>query len=185
MERRRKETSNIWPRPADHFRSKSEKFPTFDLLTVSLPAVGNVSFPLSVVSAYDEIHLKVRTEKGGESGGRPQHPVKRKGQEKTGKRPPESRLEVVVEAHPPASGISKSAATASAPDNGNPPKIETLAAGTQTKLALVDRLSASRSRPGDSFKAILAEPLRLSSGEIIPEGTLFEGRVGRSTPRDG
>ncbi|HET7101928.1 MAG TPA: hypothetical protein VFJ52_12320, partial [Terriglobia bacterium] len=70
----------------------------------------------------------------------------------------------------------------SASGNKPAPEIETLAPATETKLALVDRLSASANRPGDRFKAILAEPLRLSSGVIVPEGSLLEGRVGKRTP---
>ncbi|MGA8184953.1 MAG: hypothetical protein WB819_15075 [Terriglobia bacterium] len=182
MKLRRKESSDKWPWPAEHFRSKSEKFPTFDLLTTSLPVGTNASFPVSLVTAYDEIHLTARTAKGGKSGDRSRPPSAGEIHDKAGKQPPGSRLELVVEAYPPTGGISTTAAADFATDNGPPPGIEALAAGTETKLALVDRLSASRSRPGDPFKAILAEPLRLSSGEIVPEGTLFEGRVGKSTP---
>jgi hypothetical protein len=182
MERRRKESSDNWPWPAEHFRSKSEKFPTFDLLTASLPAGGNASFPVSLVTAYDEIHLTAKAVEGGKSGNRTQQPSTVKSQEKAGKHGRCSMLELVVEANPPTGGAATTAAAGSPSDKGPPTEIETLAAGTETRIALVGRLSASRSRPGDPFKAILAEPLRLSSGEIVPEGSLFEGHVGKSTP---
>lgn len=180
MERRRKEWSDKWPWPAEYFRSKSEKFPTFDLLTASLPAGGNTSFPVSSVTAFNEIHLTAKTLKGGKSGDRSQHASTGENPVKAGNLPPGSTLELVVDAHPQTGRI----ATTAAAESGNEPPagIETLAAGTETTLALVDRLSASASRPGDPFKAILAEPLRLSSGEIVPEGSLLEGRVGKSTP---
>ena len=65
-----------------------------------------------------------------------------------------------------------------------PPEIKTLAAGTEANLALLGRLSASKSRVGEPFQAMLAEPLRLSSGEILPQGSLFEGHVSKSvSPR--
>ena len=182
MERRRKESSDKWPWPAEYFRSKSEKFPTFDLLTASLPAGSKASFPVSFVTDCKVIHLTAKTVKGGKSGNRAQQPSTVKSQEKAGRQAQGPMLELVVEANPPTGGADTAAAAGSTPDNQLLPGIETLAAGTETKLALLDRLSASRSRPGDPFKAILAEPLRLSSGEIVPEGSLFEGRVGKSTP---
>lgn len=182
MERRRRETSDTWPWPAEYFRPKYEEFPTFDLLTASLPAGGNASFPISRVTAYDAIHLTAKTVKGEKSGARSQRPSTRGKQNKPGKLPPGSSLELVVDAHAPAGGIATTTDAGLASGNKPAPEIETLAAGTETKLALVDRLSASASRPGDAFKAILAEPLRLSSGEVVPEGSMLEGRVGKRTP---
>ncbi len=182
MERRRKESSDNWPWPAEYFRSKSEKFPTFDLLTASLPAGGIACFPVSLVTAFDEIHLTAKTVEGGYSGNRTQQPSTVKSQEKAGKQAQGSMLELVVEVNPPTSGAATTAAAGSTSANKPLSGIEALAAGTETKLALLDRLSASSSRVGDPFKAILAEPLRLSSGEIVPEGSLLKGHVGKSTP---
>ena len=182
MERRRKESSNTWPWPAEYFRSKSEKFPTFDLLTASLPAGVSASFPVSRVTAYNEIHLTAKTVKGGKSRDRSKHAPTTENQDNAGNLPPGSRLELVVDAHPRTGGTATAAAADSGSGNSPAPGIEPLLAGTETKLALVDGLSASASRPGDPFKAILAEPLLLSSGEIVPEGSLLEGRVGKRIP---
>jgi len=52
----------------------------------------------------------------------------------------------------------------------------TLAAGTQAKIVLLGDLSASKSRPGDTFQARLVEPVRVGSVVELPEGTLFEGK---------
>jgi hypothetical protein len=182
LERRRKESSDAWPWPAEYFRPKHKEFPIFDLLTISLPAGGNASFPVSRVTDYDEIHLTAETVKGSKSGARLQHPSTGGKQNKAGNLPPSSSLELVVDAHAPAGGIVTTADAGSAAGNEPAPEIQTLAAGTETKLALVDGLSASANRPGDAFKAILAEPLRLSSGVVVPEGSLIEGRVGKRTP---
>ena len=58
----------------------------------------------------------------------------------------------------------------------------TLAAGTMAKIILLGGVSASESRPGDSFQARLVEPVRLDSQVVLPEGTLLGGKVVRSTP---
>jgi len=182
MERRRKESSNKWPWPAGYFRSKSEKFPTFDLLTASLPAGGQASFPVSRVTACDEINLTAKPLKGGKSGDRSQHASTGENHLKAGKLPEGFRLELVLEGHPHTGRLATTSLVGSASGNRPAAGIEPLAAGTETQLALVDRLSASGSRPGDRFKAILAEPLRLRSGKVAPEGSLIEGRVGKRTP---
>ena len=58
----------------------------------------------------------------------------------------------------------------------------TLPAGTQAKIILLGGVSASKSRPGDSFQARLIEPVRLDSQVVLPEGSRFEGTVAKSTP---
>jgi hypothetical protein len=57
----------------------------------------------------------------------------------------------------------------------------TVAAGTPAKVVLLDGLSASKSRPGDSFQARLVEPVYSGSTVVLPEGSVFEGQVVKST----
>lgn len=58
--------------------------------------------------------------------------------------------------------------------------IRPLSAGSRAKAALLDPLNASKSRAGDPLKALLEEPLSLNSGQVLPEGTIFEGHVTKS-----
>jgi len=180
MEQRRKEANSIWPWPASHFGPKYKDFPTFDLLTVSLPG-GAASFPVSLVSAYDEVHVTAQAVNGRKSKESP--PARAEKSIRKGDNLARgSALELVIRAGPleSARAVAK-ASTGSRSSGGTLPGIPALAPGTETKLALMDRLSSSKSRTGDSFQAMLAEPLRLSSGKILPEGSLFEGQVRRST----
>jgi hypothetical protein len=62
------------------------------------------------------------------------------------------------------------------------PNAPTLAAGTAAKIILLGGVSASKSRPGDSFQARLVEPVRLDSKVVLPEGTLLGGKVVSRTP---
>jgi hypothetical protein len=181
MEKQRKEFSDTWPWPAQHFRNKYERLPTFDLLTVSLPGGGNISFPVSMVIAPDRIHVAAQPVNAGKSKDKPPSPSPGNMRNGAGVRPPGSSLELVIKANPTRTGEERAKAAIDSPTSvGSLQGIGTLSPGAETKLALLGKLSASKSRPGDSFKAILAEPLRLNSGEILPEGSLFEGSVRKS-----
>jgi hypothetical protein len=58
----------------------------------------------------------------------------------------------------------------------------TLAVGTRAKIVLLNGVSASKSRTGDSFLARLVEPIRRDSEVVLPEGTLLRGKVVSRTP---
>lgn len=179
MEQRRKESNSIWPWPASHFRLKYKEFPTIDLLTVSLPG-GAASFPVSLVSAYNEVHVTAQTLNGRKSKKAPPATAE-KSQSKGGQQASGSALELVIKGGPLESARAVAKASSASPSSrGTLPDIPALAPGTETRLALMCRLSSSKSRTGESFQAMLAEPLRLSSGKILPEGSLFEGHVRRS-----
>ena len=57
----------------------------------------------------------------------------------------------------------------------------TVAGNFRARVSLLTQLSASLSREGDWFRARLVEPLQID-GTLVPEGSLFEGRVNRRTP---
>lgn len=179
MERQKKESSIQWPWPIRHFISKYRNFPTFSLITVSLPGVGSINFPVSLATTYNEIQVAAQG-RGAKKSGK-DSPASGARLRDKGKQAPGSILELVLE-----TGTSQpetktpGAALSSRSGGGSLPGIETLSAGTETKLALLGRLSASKSRAGDPFKAVLAEPLRLSTGRVIPQGSLFEGKVRKS-----
>ena len=58
----------------------------------------------------------------------------------------------------------------------------TLAAGTQARLLLLTRLSASENHPGDAFQARLLEPITSAGHLALPEGAMFGGHVGKVIP---
>lgn len=57
------------------------------------------------------------------------------------------------------------------------PEFEAILTGSSTEPAILVSLSASNMRAGHPFKAVLVQPMRLISIELLPEGTLFEGHV--------
>jgi hypothetical protein len=86
---------------------------------------------------------------------------------------------VILEAANPA---ETSAAPVESSSASGLPGPATLAAGTRAKIILLGGVSASKSRPGDSFQARLVEPVRLDSNVVLPEGTLLGGKVVARTP---
>jgi hypothetical protein len=67
------------------------------------------------------------------------------------------------------------------PANSTTEKQTGLAGNLRAHVSLLTRLSTSLSREGDLFRARLVEPLQID-GTLVPEGSLFEGRVNRRTP---
>ncbi|MGB9233481.1 MAG: hypothetical protein WCC04_03645, partial [Terriglobales bacterium] len=60
------------------------------------------------------------------------------------------------------------------------PEAAAVPSGTEAKVILLRDVSASKDRKGDSFQARLVEPVRLGPKLILPEGTMFEGKVLKS-----
>lgn len=182
MERRRKEHNDQWPWPVSHFRPKYEKFPAFDQLTVSLPDGRTARFHVSLANDYEEVHapgLPANTSiNAGSSTTAKPSAARRKDH---GNLNADSTLELVFESYSAESSENPPANVSNSNASDPLPGIETLAAGAETRLALLNGLSASKSQRGKHFQAILAEPLRLNSGEIVPEGSLVEGIVRKRT----
>ena len=55
-------------------------------------------------------------------------------------------------------------------------------AAAQARLMLLNELRASANREGDSFQAVLVEPVFVDGAIGLPEGTLFEGKISKSVP---
>jgi hypothetical protein len=59
-----------------------------------------------------------------------------------------------------------------------------LPGGTRMPVALIERVSASRTQPGEKFQAILLQPVFVGAALAIPQGALVQGEmVKRKPPR--
>jgi len=58
----------------------------------------------------------------------------------------------------------------------------TLAGGARMPLALLGGLSASKNRQGQSFRAVLLEPVLVGSAVAIPQGSILQGVLTRRVP---
>jgi len=76
--------------------------------------------------------------------------------------------------------------SASADSTSNPPAVAdkqiaepkiVIPAGTRLRIALTDAVSSDKSRPGDSFMGVLAEPIVIDGKTVLEKGTKVRGLV--------
>jgi hypothetical protein len=169
LERRRRVPNDHWPWVVKAFTPRHENYPTFQSATVSLPNGKEVPLRVSLIFINRETEIHPRAKAGAQ-----RDDSKNAGFGNGGRGPV-----VTLEAANPTEIL-----TAPGENSGSTalPGPVTLAAGTRAKIILLGGVSASKSRPGDSFQARLVEPVRLDSKVVLPEGTLLGGRVVKSTP---
>jgi hypothetical protein len=196
--RRRRVPNDHWPWVIKAFTPRHENYPTFQSASVTLPDGRQVPLRVSLIfiNRQTEIHARAQTKKKNASepaeNGIAQN-ANTNGRDDAGSsRSAKKPLGAVItlEAANPAQELTTSAAKPGATPSGEgsaePASTGpvTLAAGTGAKIILLGGVSASKSRPGDSFTARLVEPVRVDSRVVLPEGTLLAGKVvSRKPPR--
>jgi len=185
--RRRRVPNDHWPWVIKAFTPRHENYPTFQSATVSSPDGKDVALRVSLISINreTEIRAQIKTKKS--------HAAALSGVPSNGASAgslPSSDQTQSNNAEPATAGgrnggpfVTLEAANPAASGEGFAlPGPVMLPAGTMAKIILLGGVSASESRPGDSFQARLVEPVRLDSQVVLPEGTLLGGKVVRSTP---
>ena len=193
--RRRRVPNDHWPWAIKAFTPRHENYPTFQSATVTLPDDRKVPLRVSLIfiKRETEVHARAKTKKGAaEAAAAMTEPA----DAIAGPAPPPADSE---SNNPGSAGVTKETLGAVVTlEAANPtaalamsgegssytawPAPVTLAAGTRAKIVLLDGVSASKSRPGDSFLARLVEPIRRDSEVVLPEGTLLRGKVVSRTP---
>jgi hypothetical protein len=192
--RRRRIPNDHWPWVIKFFTPRHENYPTFQSAVVSLPDGKEVPLRVALIfiNRETEIRAQAKTKKGAQpaasattqsadaNAGANQVPGQTESKDAASKKAGSKNngVFVVLEAATPAeraTPVESSSASAS-------PDPVTLATGTRAKIILLGGVSASKSRPGDSFQARLVEPVRLNSAVVLPEGTLLGGKVVARTP---
>lgn len=185
MKRQRKKHSSIWPWPVPVFLPKYGKMPEFGSADVTLAGREPMRFHVVAVRPIEgsPVVAKSRTKariKAVAKAALSSHPSD--GTE-PGRGLSGVNLELVVRAGGPEAQASSAPLAPSAESSAaSPLEFGTISAGSNAELALLAALSASKTRAGYPFKAVLVQPMRLSSGEVLPEGTIFEGHVTKSIP---
>jgi len=190
-----------WPWVVKVFTPRRENYPTFQSATVTLPDGREVPLRVSLIFINRETEIRAQsrtttkktvqpaanaTTQPVDASVRPtslpaQTESKEAGTTKSNNR--SLGPVVTLEAANPAEALVTLGATSGENASGTAlPGPVTLGAGTQAKVIILGGVSASQSRPGDSFQARLVEPVRLDSKVVLPEGTLLRGKVVSRTP---
>ncbi|MGA8150058.1 MAG: hypothetical protein WB952_03855 [Terriglobales bacterium] len=173
LERRRRVANDHWPWVIQFFTPRHENFPIFRSAIVTTAAGTEVRLQVSTLTIDHEVEIHSRANSSKLSQTAAESAGASKPQAAPSKKTPPGPT-VVLE----AMALSPEPAAASAA----PSRPVNLVAGTQGKIILLGGISASKSRPGDSFQARLVEPVWLDSKVVLPEGTVLEGTVVKRTP---
>ena len=184
LERRRRVPNDRWPWVIKVFTPRHENYPSFHSASLSLAGGAEIPLRVSLISIgpRSEVHPKpgksaqpaaqsaVHAEAASPA---PQHA--QPGKKATG---PIVTLE--------AAGLTAGELAAATSDATVSPAAlplgpVTLATGTQAKIILLSSISAGKNHAGDLFQARLVQPVRVGSSVVLPEGSLFEGKVVKST----
>lgn len=191
LEKRKREPNDHWPGVITLFSPHHVSYPAFRSGTVSLPG-GDIPINVSLISITHPVEVHA-SGKGKRAAG----PVASPHQDEDGAALP-SMVATASPPEPPA-GKKRSARETLILEAATPqtvPGLEasgptpftaptspvTVAAGTPAQIVLLGPLSASKSRPGDTFHARLIEPVRSGRDIVLPAGAMFDGKVVRSKP---
>jgi hypothetical protein len=166
LERRKRTPNNHWPWVVQLFTPRHENYPTFQSAAVSLADGREIPLHVSLIS----IANKVAVHGGGKTA------PTQKGSEASRSRKTDPILMMTLV----ASAVEAESKQATAGEERPSARPATLATGTGAKIILLDGVSASKSLPGDAFQARLVEPVRVGTTVVLPEGTIFQGKVVRS-----
>lgn len=164
LDRRRRVPNDHWPWMIRAFTPRHEKYPVFGSASITNPDGHETSLQVSSVSVSTEVDVEPKTKKKTTPA------LSRDVSQK-------SRREI----GPIVTLVASTIANTDAKTTGElTAERRTVPAGTQAKVILLREVSSSKDRAGDSFQARLVEPVQLGSKIMIPEGSMFEGRVLKS-----
>jgi hypothetical protein len=200
LEKRRRVKNDHWPWVVQAFTPRHENYPVFRSASVTLPDGKELPLEVSFLSIANERQVQARARKPAPGSAAAVSPTAGAGappieaqlplpNATTGQKasasatnpPPIATFEATIV----SAGFSDGLADTSPHTSSDQATVEreavTLEAGTQTNVILLETISASKSHAGDSIEARLIEPVRVGSLVVLPEGTLFQGRIVRAT----
>lgn len=165
LERRHRVPNDHWPWMIKVFTPRHENYPVFRTASITDADGHETALQVSVVSVGKEVEVAPKAKKNAQMSGLP----------------PKARRELGPVITLWAGGNYRVNGNSGAAVATDP---VTVPAGTEAKVILLRDVSASKDRKGDSFQARLIEPVRLGPRLILPEGTVFDGKVLKSrSPR--
>ena len=187
LEQRRRKPNDHWPWVVNVFTPRHEKYPTFQSAHVSAADGTEVPLRVSLLSIGEAVEVRARSKKDKSE----QHPggsptpdervvsiaspsPKQTADDTRGSSTPTANFEASILKSEPLPAVGQ--ARASLPSGQN----ATIPAGTQARVILLGGVSASKSREGEPFRARLVQPVYAGDMLVLPEGSVFEGKVVKS-----
>jgi hypothetical protein len=179
FEKRKRERNDHWPWVVNAFTPRHENYPVFRSAKAALPDGREVALDVSFLTIATERQVNPKKSKKGAVGisssavsGAPTSASSAAPARVQTRPVPIATFEATV------TGGAENLASRAANDGvSTGHDAVTLEPGTQAKIILLDAVSASHSKPGDAIEARLVEPVKLGNSVILPEGTLFQGKV--------
>jgi hypothetical protein len=193
LERRRKTSNDRWPWIVKTFSPRHEMQPVFSTASVVLAGDETVPLKISLISLAEKkeqrVQFKPESTNSPAAENRPNSLVLPAGVAKASERPATGGSTATFEAVPLSKAPSALLIKADEGEtrDGAPPSFAApaaISAGTEAKVILITAISASKNHRGDIVAARVVQPIRIGSGVIVPQGSLFQGRVEKvSGPR--
>ena len=188
LERRRKTSNDRWPWIVKLFSPRHEMQPVFSTAKVVLADGEIVPLKMSLISLAGKKEARVQLKATTAAAEYRQDslvspvPVREKGT----RRNPTVGSTAIFEAVPlnriPSTSLIKT-------DEGETNSIASpsfpiptmVAVGTEARVILITPISASKNHRGDIVAARVVQPIRIGSGVIVPQGSLFHGRIEKAS----
>lgn len=164
LDRRRRVPNDHWPWMIRAFTPRHEQYPVFSSASVTNPDGHETSLQVSSVFVSKEVDVEPKTTK--KTTPALSRDVSQKSRRELG---------------PIVTLVASTISNADAKTTGAlPVEPRTVAAGTEAKVILLRDVSSSKNHAGDSFQARLIEPVQMDAKTVLPEGSVFEGKVLKS-----
>lgn len=172
MQRRRRIPNDHWPWVIKFFTPRHELYPVFRSATGTLPTGAEIPLQVSLLSIRPETEIRPHDSKASTANAGVVTP---EGKSNVARRWHREVVEPTITLQAGTVDLEHAALAA-------PQTEATLPAGTQAQIILLDDVSSSKSRVGDTVQARLVEPVWLDNKIVLPEGTLFGARIIRRVP---
>jgi hypothetical protein len=179
VERKHKTQSEKWPWVAKLFMPHHENFPVFNDAAVSMPDGTKSAIQTSLLFSNRMKEVRVPPSRDSRNKSVTPASVEASSAETASKNDASASRGPVLylEAHRTNTQAVENTSWVRSTLSGS----AVLPAGTACRILLLEDISASKSHAGDEIHARLLEPIVSDSQTIIPAGSMFDGRVIKTT----
>jgi hypothetical protein len=165
------------------FAPRHDVVARFRSVNVLMPGGGQVPLRTTFIALTQRAELRAETEKPAAKGGKAADasgPAPKSKQQK-----PVPPWVLTLQVEPEGTTFPALAGARPGKDAGAPaacPEPCTIADGTRMPLVLLEGLSAAKNHQGQTFQAVLLEPVRVGATIAIPQGSILQGVLAKRVP---